>query len=148
MQKRLAPHLMSHLAAEMQGLELSFSQVGSLFHLRAYGTLSVSALAERAHLSLPAVSQLVERLVQRGFLARSEDPNDRRQKRVVLTESGEALLERIERLNAEAYATLLAGVPPELLGRAGSALEDLLAQLPESPCSPSAPTSVPPKEPL
>ena len=142
--KRSAPYLMSHMAAEMQDLELSFSQVGALFHLRAFGTLTVSALAERAHLSLPAASQMVERLVQRGLLARSEDPSDRRQKLVVLTGAGEALLERIERLNAEAYGTLLAGVPPEVLDRAGSALEELLAHLPESACLPP----VPPKEPV
>ncbi len=144
MQKRLSPHLMSRMAAEMQDLELSFSQMGTLFHLRAHGSLTVSALAERAHLSLPAASQLVERLVQRGLLARSEDPSDRRQKRVVLTGAGEALLERIDRLSAEAYGVLLAGVPPELLGRAESALEALLAHLPEVACPPP----IPPKESL
>ncbi|AFZ65704.1 MarR family winged helix-turn-helix transcriptional regulator [Deinococcus peraridilitoris] len=129
LQKLLAPYLMSQMAGDMHGHELSFRQMGSLFQLRAAGQLSVTALAQRAHLSLPAASHLVNRLVRRGLLARREDPENRRQKIVMLTPKGSRLLEQFERISAQAYGTLLAGVPDAVLARAQDALDELLGHL-------------------
>lgn len=137
LQQHLAPHLMSQMAGEMQDYELSFSQMGSLFQLRAQGQLTVSALGERAHLSLSAASQLVERLVRRGLLERREDPDNRRQKLVMLSAKGRDVLERFERITAAAYATVLADVPPAVLTRADESLREVLAHLPPSRACPA-----------
>ncbi len=72
---------------------LSPSQLGSLMQLYRCGKCGVSDISDHLGLTVPAASQLVERLVQQGLLERSEDPNDRRFKQVTLTERGKAIVE-------------------------------------------------------
>ncbi len=68
----------------------SMSQMTSMFHIMHHANCSVSDLAEHLDVSKAAASQLTERLVQQGLLTRTEDPDDRRNKRIVLTEKGHA----------------------------------------------------------
>lgn len=49
-------------------------------------------IAHRMEIGLPAVSQIVDRLVRRGHFERQPDPLDRRVVRVVLTETARGLL--------------------------------------------------------
>src|SRR5260221_3513218 len=44
-------------------------------------------IAHRMEIGLPAVSQIVDRLVRRGLFQRQPDPSDRRVVRVILTEN-------------------------------------------------------------
>lgn len=67
---------------------LSMSHVGALFQLSHRGTSSVSNIGDRLGVTTAAASQMLERLVRHGLIARSEDPTDRRAKQVVLTEQG------------------------------------------------------------
>ena len=64
----ISSEVMHGMQAELTELDLSFSQMTALHQLRAAGALSVTQLAERTRLSLPASSHLVERLVQRGLV--------------------------------------------------------------------------------
>jgi DNA-binding MarR family transcriptional regulator len=72
--------------------------------------VSVKELSERLGLSLPATSRTVDGLLRRGLLTRLEDPDDRRVKRVRLTDQGRAVVHQIvtARLQGlEAFATTL-----------------------------------------
>jgi len=71
----------------------SMAQLNALFRIRHKGTCGVSDLGEEMGVSSAAASQLLERLVQQGLAARTEDPQDRRNKRVALTEAGERLVQ-------------------------------------------------------
>ncbi len=71
---------------------LSVTQIGALFQIRHRGSSTVSEIGDELEISGPAASQLLERLVQQGLVARSEDPSDRRLKQVTLTRQGEAIL--------------------------------------------------------
>jgi DNA-binding MarR family transcriptional regulator len=71
---------------------LSMSQLGVLFHLNKLGTSGVTDLGEHLGVTSAAASQLLDRLVHQGLIERSEDPNDRRVKRIVLTDSGSRTL--------------------------------------------------------
>ena len=145
---RLLQHVVGRsidgLHALLQDTHLSLPQLGTLHFLRAEGTQSVSAIAHHLQLSLAATSHLVERLVQRDLLARTEDPSDRRQKRVDLTDAGQVLVGGIQ---AEAMASLdglLAAVPSDLRGRLDQDLREVLDLLESS----SAPwTSTPGRAP-
>ena len=53
----------------------------------------ISDLSENLEITTAATSQLVDKLVQAGLLARAEDPHDRRAKQVSLTPAGEAFIE-------------------------------------------------------
>lgn len=77
---------------------LSPSQINTLmrlYHCRATtGALGVSDIAASQDISVPAASQLVERLVQQGLLERAEASTDRRFKQVRLSTRGRALVEQ------------------------------------------------------
>ncbi len=57
---------------------------------------TVSTIADHIGLSRPATSQLVNKLVRRRLVRRSEGAADRREKRIVLGAHGAALLGRID----------------------------------------------------
>ena len=60
----------------------------------------MSDLVARLGVSLSTVSGLVDRIVDQGLATRRDDPADRRQVVVALTEQGTAFLDRFRDLNA------------------------------------------------
>ena len=92
-------------------LELSMTQMKTLSMLDdCLEEVSVKELSDLLGLSLPATSRTVDGLLRRGFLSRHEDPEDRRIKRVRLTDDGRSVVQRIvtARLQGlEAYAATL-----------------------------------------
>jgi len=77
-------------------LELSLSQIKLLHHLEDQPReLSLKEAAEVVHVSMPAASRMVDDLVRRGFAQRREDEDDRRMKRVALTDDGRAAIRRL-----------------------------------------------------
>ena len=67
---------------------LSTSQINALMHIYHSGECQVSDIGALTDSSNAAASQLVERLVQQGLVERREDPQDRRSKKLRLTEQG------------------------------------------------------------
>lgn len=131
--QRLMQLYMRRSVRDMQALlreqELSMPQMGALHFLRAEGAQTVSAIAEHLGLSLAATSHLIDRLVQRDLLTRTEDPSDRRQKRIALSEEGVAFVGRINRRATTAFDELLAGLPPELRQRFENDVREVLEAL-------------------
>jgi len=72
---------------------LSLPQFGILMHLYYNNSSGVSYLSEYMDVSVAAISQLVDRMVQNGLVERTEEPNDRRAKHLTLTREGRALIE-------------------------------------------------------
>ncbi|PSK96258.1 DNA-binding MarR family transcriptional regulator [Murinocardiopsis flavida] len=103
--------LMPDFALEaLRGLEHnepSMIQVATLYLLDRSGAPTQRELAERIGRSVSATSRLIDQLVRRGLVARRDDPEDRRARRIVLTETGTAFLRRFERLRAEAQLSLV-----------------------------------------
>jgi len=73
---------------------LSFSQINILMRLVHGGSAGVSEIGEKLGVTNAAASQAVDRLVQLGLIERTEDPEDRRAKRLALTQKGCALIEK------------------------------------------------------
>ena len=83
------------------------------------GKTSVSRLAEAGHISRPAISRLVDILVNKSLVSRVENPVDRRHVQLSLTTDGDRLLlelydhtrrwmaERLNSLNDEELTTLI-----------------------------------------
>jgi DNA-binding MarR family transcriptional regulator len=78
----------------MDATGLSFSQINILMRLVHGGSAGVSEIGEQMGVSNAAASQAVERLVQLGLIERTEDPEDRRAKRLELTRKGRVLIEK------------------------------------------------------
>jgi len=73
---------------------LSMPQFSILMQLHHKGPCGMSEVSERFDISAAAASQLVEKLVQAGYLERAEDPTDRRAKLLTLSVKGEELIQQ------------------------------------------------------
>jgi DNA-binding MarR family transcriptional regulator len=73
---------------------LSFSQISILMRLVHDKGTGVSEIGEQLGVTNAAASQAVERLVQLDLIERTEDPEDRRAKRLALTQKGRTLIEQ------------------------------------------------------
>ena len=71
---------------------LSMSQFSILMQLHHKGPCGMSEIGERFDISAAAASQLVDKLVQAGYLERTEDPTDRRAKLLALSDKGKELI--------------------------------------------------------
>jgi DNA-binding MarR family transcriptional regulator len=56
---------------------------------------SVNELADQLGISVPSASRTVDELVKRGLVSRTEDPEDRRVRRVALTDDGQELTDEV-----------------------------------------------------
>jgi DNA-binding MarR family transcriptional regulator len=87
---------MRDLVLFARGSSLSMAQMGTLFHIHSKVVCSVSDIGDDLGTTRAAASQMLDRLVQQGFILRSEDPRDRRTRQIRLTDKGrQALLDSI-----------------------------------------------------
>jgi DNA-binding MarR family transcriptional regulator len=109
--------------------DLSPSQfnVLNLLHLRPEG-LSQTDLSRELVMHRSNITGLVDRLEKRGLLARHDVAADRRAYRVVLTESGEQILQEILPLYEKGTATLLDHVPAKRAAAMADDLETIAAR--------------------
>ncbi len=70
----------------------SVSQLGALFHIYREGSSGVAGIGDELGVTSAAASQMLDRMVQEGLISRSEDPHDRRGKRILLTTKGQDFL--------------------------------------------------------
>jgi DNA-binding MarR family transcriptional regulator len=89
------------------GEETTMGQFRVLAHL-SEGPLTLSVLAKRRRVSLQSMSGLAQLLVERGWIARTPDPTDRRQHLLALTDHGRAHYERAQEMAIRHLAPLLA----------------------------------------
>jgi DNA-binding MarR family transcriptional regulator len=71
---------------------LSMSHLGAIFHIHQIGSCGVTEIGEHLGVTSAAASQMLDRLVQQGFVLRTEDPEDRRVKQIALTTQGQKIL--------------------------------------------------------
>lgn len=84
------------LFALIAELDLTMPQMRGLFVIDVSDhALALTELAPMMGLSVAAAGRSVDGLVRNGLVSRTEDPVDRRIKRLALTDAGRAALERI-----------------------------------------------------
>jgi DNA-binding MarR family transcriptional regulator len=72
---------------------LSLSQIGTLIRLYHHGPSPINELADHLGVTMAAVSQLLNPLIDLDLIIRSTNPEDRRVKLIKLTEKGKATVE-------------------------------------------------------
>ena len=97
----------------MNATGLSFSQISILMRLVHGGNAGVSEIGGQLGVTNAAASQAVDRLVQLGLIERTEDPKDRRAKRLALTQKGRALVEKGVRARSQWIESLTDALTPE-----------------------------------
>jgi DNA-binding MarR family transcriptional regulator len=137
----LIEEMMSHIhrrsaddtLAVMNEAGLTMAQMVALHLLTHLGPVSVSAVAACLKLSRPAASHLLDRMVTAGLVGRSEDPVDRRHKRIAITPSGRDLIESTHEKRTREFTRVLNGLSPELQGQFGRVLARVVSELKELP---------------
>ncbi len=72
---------------------LSMSHFGAIFYIHRLGSCGVTEIGDHLGVTSAAASQMLERLVQQGLVLRTEDPKDRRVKRIELTAKGHEIFD-------------------------------------------------------
>jgi DNA-binding MarR family transcriptional regulator len=116
--------------AVFEELDLTLTQVKALNALTR-SELTVKELAERLGLSLPGASRAVDALVSRDLIDRREDPDDRRQKRLLATAAGRDALRRLDEARLAGIAAFAATLPDQQCERLSGALRPILDALKE-----------------
>ena len=71
---------------------LSMSQLGALMHISKKGVSGITDIGDDLGVTNAAVSQMIDRMVQHNLIERTEDPDDRRAKRIELTQKGKKVI--------------------------------------------------------
>lgn len=99
---------MKSFAAEPIWGEVSMKEYDVLYALtKADGPVRLTDLHRRVLLSQPALSRMVDRLVDRGLVERCEDAGDRRVVRLALTDAGRACQRDVGRAHARDVTTAM-----------------------------------------
>lgn len=117
-------------------LDLTPSQYAALFMLREVDDVSQNELGRLIALDRSTTSVVLRSLRERRLVREHADPEDRRKKRLRLTDSGRLLLAEAERLNAGASQPWLATLGQEKATLLLSLLEQLSATADDPPLDP------------
>ena len=106
----LMRHVAESHAPEFLGTDVTMSQAKALYLLSVRPGATMSAIAAELGVGASAVSGLVDRLVAQGYVERREDPADRRQQLVTITDAGTATLDSMREMRAQVTLRLLKGL--------------------------------------
>jgi DNA-binding MarR family transcriptional regulator len=101
------------LRAIAQPSGLSMTAVSTMAALEQTGPARLTALANRAGVTQPAMTQLISRLEESGLVRREADIADGRVVRVAITDEGRAMMARRRAVRAERLAVILTRLSPE-----------------------------------
>jgi len=93
--QRATHHTLHVLSVTLADLNLSAAEINALANLGEGGTLSIRQLSERTGTRASTLTSLLDRLENRGYLARELDPADRRSFRLPLTTAGQAVAAQV-----------------------------------------------------
>jgi DNA-binding MarR family transcriptional regulator len=102
---------------------LSMPQFSLMMQMYHRGACGMSGLSERFEITPAAASQMVEKLVQSGFILREEDPTDRRARFLNLTTKGRELIEQGIEERYRWVEDLAGKLTPEEQSQIGDALD-------------------------
>jgi DNA-binding MarR family transcriptional regulator len=88
-------------------LELTYAQAQVLFHVAQHPGCPMGQVAKAFNVTLSAITQIVDRLVQKQLLTRVSNPTDRRVYMLELTTEGQALVHELEKLQVEVLEPVL-----------------------------------------
>lgn len=119
----------AHILGVAAGLDLSFSQLRALFVLvDCQEELAVHELAAQLGSSMATAGRAVQALTRAGMVTRREDEQDRRVKRVKLTEHGHALVAGFVHAHREAVRECVESLSDREREQLSSALAPILAR--------------------
>ncbi len=111
---------------------LTVTQIKALLHLSSGGRATVGEVASALGISMPAASELVDRLVDAGHVVRSPDPADRRRVLIAATPRAAQIGEQLRDFRRQQLRIALSQLPPTERPMFIRSLEALVAGLRET----------------
>lgn len=108
-----------------EGMDLTYNQYKMLLTIYDRGNCTLNVLARELRIAMSSASEMVDRLVNLGFVYRAVDEENRRQVVIYTTEKGEELIRELRHGIVENYRTLLARLPERDQERLVTAFENL-----------------------
>ncbi len=119
----------AHILGVASGLDLSFSQLRAMFVLAdCEQELALHELAGRLGASMATAGRAVQALTRAGLVTRREDQQDRRVKRVRLSEHGRALVTGFVQAHREAVRECVESLSDREREQLSEALAPILAR--------------------
>lgn len=94
----------------VKGMNLTRSQWWVMVHLIRFDGCNQTQLAEELDIGKVALGGLLDRLESRGWIERRPDPDDRRAKRVYLTEAGRPLIAEMQEKARGVHRLIISGM--------------------------------------
>lgn len=114
------------------GMDLTYNQYKMLLTIYDKGSCPLNLLAKELQIAMSSASEMVDRLVNLGFVYRTVDEENRRQVVIYTTEQGEELIRELRRGIVDNYRKLLERLPErdrERLVQSFEALAEILGKL-------------------
>jgi DNA-binding MarR family transcriptional regulator len=140
--------------------DLSLTHLATLYVLRPQEAFTVNQVAATLGISVSQASRVIDHLVGHDLVTRTEDPHDRRAKRVSISPPGRQLLRTFEDDVTQAQFSVIAQLPAgdqaviiraiDLMAHAAAASPPAAPNRPHSPdppAPPPAPADQPPRPP-
>lgn len=115
--------------AVMNDASVTLHQVLLLSRLSELGGATSSELSTALSMSLPSVSQMIDRVYQLDLVDRAEVAEDRRKKQIMLTGEGQRLLARLHDARSAEYETGTAQLSSQLRADLKTVLIRVLLEL-------------------
>jgi DNA-binding MarR family transcriptional regulator len=112
--------------AGLEDGQLTQAQLTCMRFVYLHPECSVGDIAAGLAVSAAASAKLIDRLVKKNILSRTEDPIDRRVLKIKLTPAGDCLLEKVGRIEREQFNRIIAKMSPEAVAALTKGLEAFL----------------------
>ncbi|MDF1509130.1 MarR family transcriptional regulator [Robertmurraya sp. DFI.2.37] len=100
------------LITEQLGSKLTHDQLYIIRYINRVGSCTSTALAEEFEVKKSAITAIINRLWEKGFIQRTRDEKDRRVVYLTLTEKGEELFWRIDKRIQQLVEELISQFEP------------------------------------
>jgi DNA-binding MarR family transcriptional regulator len=131
----LTSHRSGAVLALMNDAAITLPQLLLMSRIEQLGSGSLATIRDESSASVPALSQMIDRLVRQGWLDRAEDPADRRRKSIRIKPQGRDLLRNVETARSADFALGLNAVSKELRAQLATVLERAIVEIQSSrPC--------------
>lgn len=108
---------------------LTFPQIIAMYALTWDGPQPISTLAQALRLSVPATSQLIDRLVESGYVAREEAAEDRRVRIVRMRSEGKQFMDRLNEVRRQELRDAFDKLPEVTRSRLTAVLREAVEAL-------------------
>jgi|APSaa5957512622_1039677.scaffolds.fasta_scaffold157162_2 DNA-binding MarR family transcriptional regulator len=105
--------------------DISIAQFHTIMMIRKMGKVSLKQLASMLQISPPSASAMVNRLVDKGVLLRSQSSKDRRKVEISLTKDALLRHEHVEEAVLSSFVELIEKLGPGTTGKWCAVLEEI-----------------------